>query len=46
MIPNHSLGVRIKYYRQEKGYTQKQLGEFVGVGESTIRNYELGNRVP
>lgn len=45
-VQNHSLGVRIKYYRQQNGLTQKQLGEAVGVVESAIRNYELGKRTP
>lgn len=45
-IQNHALGVRIKYYRQKNGLTQKQLGEAVGVVESAIRNYELGKRNP
>lgn len=46
MIPNQSLGVRIKYFRNKIGYTQKQLGDMVGLNDSTIRNYELGNRIP
>ena len=45
-VQNHSLGIRIKYYRKKNGLTQKQLGEAVGVVESAIRNYELGNRTP
>lgn len=45
-VQNHALGVRIKYYRQQNGLTQKQLGEAVGVVESAIRNYELGKRTP
>lgn len=40
------LGLRIKRYRREKGYTQKKLAEIVGLNESTIRNYELCNRTP
>ncbi len=34
-------GKNIKKYRQEKGLTQKQLGELCGMSESTIRKYEL-----
>ena len=46
MIANQSLGVRIRYFRKKKGFTQKELGEAIGVNDSTIRNYELGNRTP
>ncbi len=46
MVPNQDLGVRIKYFRNKIGYTQKQLGDKVGLNDSTIRNYELGNRIP
>ena len=45
-IPNRVLGVRIRYYRNKIGYTQKELAEMVGLNESTIRNYELNNRTP
>lgn len=37
---------RIRKYRLERGYTQKQLGEKSGIAESTIRRYELGNLNP
>ena len=41
MIANQSLGVRIRYFRKKKGFTQKELGEAIGVNDSTIRNYEV-----
>ena len=39
-------GEKIKYYRNLRGLTQKQLGEMCGLSEPAIRNYELGNRTP
>lgn len=39
-------GEKIKYYRNLRGLTQKQLGEKCGLSEPAIRNYELGNRTP
>lgn len=42
----HSIGDKIRIYRKYRGMTQKELGEKCGLGESTIRNYELGNRYP
>lgn len=40
------IGNNIKAYRKEKGLTQEQLGELVGLSENTIRRYELGQRKP
>ena len=42
----HPLGAKIRKYRNLKGLTQKELGEKCQLNESTIRNYELGNRYP
>ena len=42
----HPLGDKIRKYRTAKGFTQKELGEKCQLNESTIRNYELGNRYP
>lgn len=42
----HPLGEKIRKYRTLKGLTQKELGEKCQLNESTIRNYELGNRYP
>ena len=41
-----AVGEKIKYYRQQKGISQKVLGEAIGVGEGQIRKYELGIRNP
>ena len=42
----HPLGQKIREYRKYRGLTQKELGDKCGLNESTIRNYELGNRYP
>ena len=45
-LASANLGQKIRFYRQIAGMTQKELGDACGVNESTIRNYELGNRYP
>ena len=45
-LASANLGQKIRFYRQITGMTQKELGAACGVNESTIRNYELGNRYP
>ncbi|EOW9223423.1 helix-turn-helix transcriptional regulator [Vibrio cholerae] len=35
---------KIKQYRNTVGVTQKELGELLGVGQSTIDRYESGVR--
>lgn len=32
--------------RKEKNVTQKEIGEFLGVGERAVRYYETGERRP
>lgn len=41
-----TIGEKIRKYRTEKGLYQKDLAKISGLGESAIRNYELGNRTP
>ena len=41
-----SIGENIRYYRKEKGYTQKQLSELSGLALITIQQYESGNVRP
>lgn len=41
-----SRGERIRRYRKLKGWNQTVLGEKVGVGQTTIKNYERNHRVP
>ena len=40
------LGELIRFHRLLNNMTQKDLAEKCGLNESTIRNYELGNRCP
>lgn len=39
-----TVGENIKRIRNEKGLTQKQLGELCGINEVQIRRYELGGK--
>ena len=41
-----TTGEKIKYYRQLKGLTQKELGDLCGMADSAIRRYELGKANP
>ena len=41
-----TIGERIKYYRLQKGLTQKELATMIGVAEITIRQYESNKREP
>ena len=38
------LGQKLKELRKGKGFTQEQLGEYVGITKSAIVNYEAGIR--
>ena len=40
------VGTLIRNFRIAADMTQKELAEKCGLNESTIRNYELGNRYP
>ena len=42
----YSTGMRIRYFRKKAGLTQKELAEKIGLSDSALRNYELGNRKP
>ena len=41
-----TIGENIRRIRQERGLTQRQLGELVGASEAYIRAYESGRRNP
>ena len=45
-LPEAHPGYRIRFYRMRAGITQKELADQCGLNESTVRNYELGNRTP
>lgn len=38
------VGERIREAREDRGWTQAQLGEAIGYSQATIGNYELGRR--
>ncbi len=40
------FSIRLKEIRKEKGFTQKELGELVGISEVMIGQYERGVRTP
>lgn len=40
------LGAKIQEHRQGKKLTQLQLGQMIGVGQSTIAMYERGEIAP
>ena len=37
---------KIRYFRQQKGLSQEQIGKRACIHENTIRKYELGIRKP
>lgn len=41
-----NIGESIKYWRNKKGLTQKQLAESSNISEISIRKYEAGDRIP
>ena len=41
-----SFAKRLKELREERGLTQAEFAERVGIGTSTITRYELGDREP
>lgn len=41
-----SFGDRLKQARLNKGLTQEELAQMIGVAKSTLTNYEKGNREP
>ena len=40
------IGKRIRFFRERRGLTQKQLGVDAGIIEESIRKYEIGQRNP
>ncbi|GAB3883379.1 helix-turn-helix domain-containing protein [Spirosoma agri] len=38
------IGLLIRAARKQKGLTQKELGEKLGLAESTVTNYEAGKQ--
>lgn len=40
------LSERLKELRKEKGYTQKQISELIGISQTTYAGYETGEHMP
>lgn len=40
------LGEKIQKLRKEKGYSQEEFAKHIGIGRSTLANYEQGIRKP
>ena len=38
------LGQKIRYYRQQKDYSQQELGDRVGYSQDAISCFEMGKR--
>lgn len=41
-----TLGERIRYYRQQKGLTQRQLGDLVGASHNSVSDWENNKNKP
>jgi len=46
MVTKERMGKRLKELRTEKGKTISEVSEETGIGESALRNYECGIRIP
>lgn len=40
------IGEKIRIARKQKGYTQYELADKLGVSRSTVANYEIERRIP
>lgn len=40
------IGEKIRIARKQKGYTQYELADRLGISRSTIANYEIERRIP
>ena len=40
------IGEKIRIARKQKGYTQYELADKLGISRSTIANYEIARRIP
>lgn len=40
------IGKKIRYYREQAGFSQKQLANLIYIGERTVGHYETGTRIP
>lgn len=42
----NTLGKRIKYLREEKDFSQLEFSKLLNISNSTLSQYEAGNRMP
>ena len=45
-IIKYEIGARIRKFREDRGYSQKELAELIGVSNSRISNWEQGVNRP
>jgi transcriptional regulator with XRE-family HTH domain len=45
-MPVSHIVLNIKYLRRKNNFTQSKLGEFLGVSDSQVTNYEKGKSSP
>ena len=41
-----NFGLNLRQLRKQNKVSQKELGDLLGLGQTTITNYEKGNRYP
>lgn len=46
MIPATRLAILIRSRRQELGVSQEHIAELMGINQSTVARWELGERTP
>ena len=42
----YEIGTRIKKYREDRGYSQREFGDMIGVSNSRVSNWEQGVNRP
>lgn len=42
----YEIGARIRKFREDRGYSQKELAELIGVSNSRVSNWEQGINRP
>lgn len=42
--PSAPFGERLRAFREDRGYTVRELADSMGLSESTVRHYENGNK--
>lgn len=41
-----ALAQKIAYYREKRGFSQRELAEKIGVSQSAVAHYEVGSNKP